>query len=151
MSITALVAGSYDPFTLGHEDIVRKALAMYSKVHVVVADNPDKRYFIGDGAKRAELVTAVLDSVLSPEERARVTVVVLGMHMLAHYALSVGATVNVRGLRNSMDFQYEYNMQAVNNDIAPELITVYVATSADKAHISSSMVRGLVGLSLIHI
>ena len=145
MNVIALVAGSYDPFTRGHEDLVRKALAMYSLVHVVVADNPDKRYFIGDGAKRAVVVTSVLDNVLTPEERARVTVVVLGMHMLADYAVSVGATVNLRGLRNSMDFQYEYNMQAVNTDIAPSLMTVYVATSADKAHISSSMVRGLVG------
>jgi pantetheine-phosphate adenylyltransferase len=112
----------------------------------VVADNPDKHYFIGDGEERAELVRQVLSSALTLDQYKRVKVVVLGKRFLGDYAVEVGATVNLRGLRNSMDFQYEYNMQAVNTDIAPSLTTVYVATDADKAHISSSLVRGFVGI-----
>lgn len=144
MKIIALVPGSYDPFTNGHEELVRKACAMYDQVHVVIANNPDKKYFLGDGVLRAAVVKGVLADVLPAEQFKRVTVVVLSKRLLGDYATEVGATVNLRGLRNSMDFQYEYNMQAVNNEISPSLTTVYVATNADKAHISSSMVRGLI-------
>jgi pantetheine-phosphate adenylyltransferase len=141
-----LVAGSYDPFTNGHSNMVKQALRMFDKVDIVVANNPAKRYYIESVGDRIACVRQTLMDELSQTDLARTQVLALGNDLLVNHAKEVGATHLVRGLRNGMDFQYEYSMQDINNQIAPEIDTVYVSCPPALASVSSSMVRSLVGL-----
>lgn len=141
-----IVAGSYDPFTNGHTNMVKQALRLFDKVDIVVANNPAKKYYIDQVGDRISCIRMTLMDELSAEDLARTHVLALGNDLLVNYAKDVGATHMVRGLRNGMDFQYEYSMQDINSQIAPEIDTVYVSCPPALASVSSSMVRGLVGL-----
>jgi pantetheine-phosphate adenylyltransferase len=141
-----LVAGSYDPFTNGHTNMVKQALRLFEKVDIVVANNPAKKYYINQIGDRIACIRMTLMDELSPVDLMRTKVVALGNDLLVNYAQDVGATHMVRGLRNGMDFQYEYSMQDINSQIAPEIDTVYVSCPPSLVSVSSSMVRGLIGL-----
>jgi pantetheine-phosphate adenylyltransferase len=138
-----LVAGSYDPFTNGHAIMVKQALKLFERVDVIVAANPAKKYYLGTG-ERVSLVQRVLVDEI-PNDYSRVQVVALGADFLVNHAADVGATHIVRGLRNGMDFEYEHNMQVINQDINPDIATVYVSCPPDLQRVSSSMVKGLIG------
>lgn len=141
-----IVAGSYDPFTNGHANMVKQALRLFDKVDIVVANNPSKRYYIENVGDRIGCIRETLMDELSPEDLMRTQVIALGNDLLVNHATDVGATHLVRGLRNGMDFQYEYNLQDINSQIAPEINTVYVSCPPSLVSVSSSMVRSLVGL-----
>ena len=135
MAKIALFAGSFDPFTRGHEAVVEVALQLFDEVVVGVGENVSKR------------------SLLSVEQRCRLIadrykddgrVRVASYNTLTgDFARKVGATVLVRGVRNTVDFEMERTMEATNRDLFPELTTVLLITPAEYHHISSSMVREL--------
>ncbi len=134
---SAIFAGSFDPFTMGHLDIVKRAAALFETVHVGVLVNPDKRPLFTPDERRNMIEAAVCGARIE-----NVKVHVFG-GLLVDFAKAVGADVNIRGLRNGVDFDYEYSMEFYNRRLSPGLETVYLA--ADSAHIflSSSAVRTL--------
>lgn len=138
-----LVAGSYDPFTHGHATVVKQALKLFDRVDVIVAANPAKKYHLAVGERVSLIQRVLVDEI--PDEYSRVQVIALGNDFLVNHAADVGATHIVRGLRNGMDFDYEHNMQVINNDINPAIDTVYVSCPPDLQRVSSSMVKGLIG------
>ena len=135
MGKTAIYPGSFDPFTNGHLDIVRKAAEIFDKVFVVIGVNAEKRRsFPAD--RIAEAITETLD-----QQGIDNCEVVIWEGLVAEYARMMGADYMIRGLRNNMDYNYEENVASVNKLINPELEYVYFRSN--NVAVSSSMVKEL--------
>lgn len=133
LSRLALYPGSFDPFTLGHQDVLERAVRVFDRVEVTVAINSGKNtlFTIEERCALIEASVAHLDRV----EVARFE------GLLVDYARDRGATALVRGLRQVSDFDYEFRMAYANRRLYPELETVFFMTSEDHFMISSSIVR----------
>lgn len=131
----ALYAGSFDPFTCGHLDIVRKASKLFDEVYVLIGVNAQKkRHFNTEAMKTAIEKTLFAEGITN----GRVCVY---EGLVAEFSRANGIGFMVRGLRNNMDYNYEENIAEVNKLMNPESETVYFR--ADNSGISSSMVREL--------
>ncbi|SMD38798.1 Phosphopantetheine adenylyltransferase [Reichenbachiella faecimaris] len=129
----ALFPGSFDPFTKGHQDIVRRALKLFDEVVVAIGYNSAKsRYF------EVEYMVERIKSAFSPEES--VSVIVYN-ELTADLAKKTDALFLIRGLRNTTDFEYENSISQVNRYLNDKLETVFLITSPDYAHISSTIIR----------
>ena len=131
----ALYAGSFDPFTNGHLDIVRKSAALFDEVIVLIGVNVAKRRAF-DADAMAEAIRACLDA----DHIANVRVVTHG-GLVADYCAAHGVGWYVRGLRNAADYAYEENAAQVNRLLNPSLETIYLR--GDEPAVSSSVVREL--------
>jgi len=131
----AIYPGSFDPITLGHEDIARRALRVADKLVVAVAHNAthDKRGLFGV----QERVRLIAD-VLGDEERIEVRSF---EGLLVDFAKSIGAGLVVRGLRAVSDFEYELQMAQMNQELWPDIETIFLVPEAKYSFISSSLVR----------
>lgn len=135
MAKVALFAGSFDPFTRGHAAVVKEALRLFDEVVVAVGDNVSKRSLLSVD-QRCRLI----EDVYKGNNRVKVASY---STLTGDFARKVGATVLVRGVRNTVDFEFERAMEATNRELFPELTTVLLVTPAEVVHISSSMVREL--------
>ena len=134
---TAICSGSFDPITLGHLDIIRRAAACFDRICVCVSPNAEKRNQMFTPEQKLLLVrTAVADL---PNVEAE-----LFPGLLADFAVDHGANVIVRGVRNVTDFDVEYQMALINRGIHPELETLLLPASAEYEHFSSTMVREMI-------
>ncbi len=129
----ALFPGTFDPVTLGHVDLVRRASALFERVTVAVARHPSKHELLSLDA-RLELLREVAREFDNVEVATLDGLVVEGCRKL-------GADVILRGLRTSSDVDYELAMARSNRAMAPEIETVLFASSPEHAHISSTLVR----------
>ena len=130
---TAIYAGSFDPVTRGHEDLMRRSLGFVDQIIVAVAVNVAKQpLFTVD-----ERIGFIRDAV---EGDARVEV--RSFHgLLVDFARECGAQLLIRGLRAVSDFEYEYQMALMNRHLLPDLETVFMVPSLDTTYISASLVR----------
>lgn len=134
---TAICSGSFDPITLGHLDIIRRAAACFDRVWVCVSPNAEKKNQMFTPEQKLLLVqTAVADLDHVEAE--------LWPGLLADYAVARGASVIVRGVRSVADFDVEYQMALINRGIHPELETMLLPASAEYQHFSSSMAREMI-------
>lgn len=131
--LLALYAGSFDPITLGHEDLIKRILTFADRLVVAVANNVNKKPLF-NVEERIGFIREVTDSDSRIEVRAF-------SGLLVDFARDVGARVNVRGLRAVSDFEYEYQMALMNRHLLPSLETVFMTPSLGTTYISSSMVR----------
>lgn len=131
----AVYAGSFDPFTNGHLDILRKASKLFDEVHVLIGANSTK-------TRRYNILYSkeAIENVIKNEELTNCKVIIYE-GLIAQYCKENDIEYYVRGLRNSMDFNYEENISEVNKLINPNLETVYLR--ANNIAISSSMVKEL--------
>ena len=136
MSI-AIYPGSFDPITLGHLDVIRRAAACFEKVIVCVMVNAEKKTPMFTAEERVNLIRASVSGMDNVEVEA------FG-GLLAGYAVSKGANVLVKGVRNATDFDQEYQMAAINRGIFPQLETVLLPSSPAYQHFSSTMVREMI-------
>lgn len=129
----ALFAGSFDPFTNGHLDILKQASEIFDEVIVAVAYNSEKKEFLPVKKRLGLIIKSVsgLENV-SVDSYKGLTV---------EYAKKNGVNILVRGIRNSADFEYEQQIAGVNKTLAPEIVTVYFTPSPENMFISSTMVR----------
>ncbi len=134
--LTALIPGSFDPFTLGHLDLVRRAHALSDRVVVAVAHNPHKSAHIPFDA-RCEAIRETLETE-GLADRASVEALPAGL--LVEGAKKLGATHLIKGLRNAQDLAYEEPMARANMDLGG-LDTLFLLTDPALAHVSSSLVR----------
>lgn len=132
---TALFPGSFDPFTVGHEDIVRRALGLFDRVVVAVGINPAKQ-----GLLSAEQRVRLIERVFADEPRVEVT---RYEGLTVGECERVGARWIVRGVRGGVDFEMERTNATVNKDIAPNVETVMICTRPELEVVSSSVVREL--------
>ena len=128
----AVCPGSFDPITLGHVDVVRRALEMFDEVVVAVAHNPAKRYLFG-ADERVDLARAALADLPG----ARVELV---PGLLARYCADIGAAAIVKGLRGAADFDSEQSMALMNRHLAG-VETVFVMGDPALGHVASSLVK----------
>jgi len=129
----AIYAGSFDPITRGHEDLIMRSLAFVDRLIVAVARNVSKTPLFTSDER-----VALLKAALAAESRVDV-------HsfdgLLVDFARSVDAKLLIRGLRAVSDFEYEYQMALMNRHLAAGLETVFMVPSLDTTYISASMVR----------
>jgi pantetheine-phosphate adenylyltransferase len=130
---TAVYAGSFDPITRGHEDLIRRSLAFVDRIVVAVATNISKQPLF-TLEERVAFVRAAVG------EDPRVDVQQFS-GLLVEFARTVGANLIIRGLRAVADFEYEFQMALMNRHLAPGLETVFMVPSLETTYISSSLVR----------
>jgi pantetheine-phosphate adenylyltransferase len=133
MTRIAVYPGSFDPPTKGHEDLVRRSLALADRVIVAVAINVLKQPLFSVEERLEMLQAAVGDD-------SRVSFEAFD-GLLAEFAKRVGATIIVRGLRAVSDFEYEFQMALMNRQLHPSLETVFLVPAVDLTYLSSSLVR----------
>ena len=133
--LTAVYAGTFDPVTLGHMDIIERAERIYDRVVVATTDNTGKNSWFSLDER-----LAMLREALAPRPGIRVES--FG-GLLVDYAGSVGANVIVRGLRAAGDFEYEFGMAMVNRSMAPQIETVFFVSSAEYMFVTSSLIRSI--------
>lgn len=135
MKRIALFPGSFDPFTRGHASLVEGALRLFDEVVIAVGENVSKR-----GLLPVEARIRLIADLYAANDRVRV---VSYSTLTGDFARECGAVAMIRGVRNTTDFNFERSIEATNRHLFPELVTVLLATPADEAHISSSVVREL--------
>ncbi|MGH6734554.1 MAG: pantetheine-phosphate adenylyltransferase [Methyloceanibacter sp.] len=139
-----LYPGSFDPVTFGHVDIVRRAAHLVDRLVIAVGTHHDKKHPLFSAEERVDLASRVLKPVA--EE------IGLGLDVITYDSLTVaaaratGAAVVIRGLRDAGDFDYEMQMAGMNAALAPEIETVFLASSPDTRHIAASLVRQIAAM-----
>lgn len=133
MPKTALYAGSFDPITNGHADLIKRSLQFVDRLVVGVAVNVSKQPLFSED-ERVALIKAALD------DDPRVEVLAF-RGLVVEFAQKVGAKVILRGLRAVADFEYEYQMALMNRHLAPSLETMFMVPSLEVSYVSSSLVR----------
>ena len=132
---TCLFAGTFDPFTIGHLQIVNKALETFDKVVVAIGENDEKKpYFSLE--ERLKIISAIF------ENQKRVTVTFFKGYLVDFMAKN-GLIYNVRGIRNGKDFEYESRMEEFNSKRYPSLITLYYPVDSKVQEVSSTLVRSV--------
>ena len=129
----AIYAGSFDPITKGHEDLIGRALQFVDRLVVAIATNVHKQPLFSL-EERLEMIRAATAS----EPRVEVR------HfegLLVDFARKVDASLIIRGLRAVSDFEYEFQMALMNRHLSPRLETVFMVPSLETTYISSSLVR----------
>ena len=126
---TAICTGSFDPITLGHTDVIRRAAACFDRVVICVAANTEKRSQMFTGEQKLRL----------PNVEAE-----LWPGLVVDFARRHGATVIVRGARSASDFDAEYAMGIINGKLLPGLDTVIFPAAPEYLHISSTMARDMI-------
>ena len=134
---TAICSGSFDPITLGHLDIIRRAAACFDRVCVCVSPNAEKKNQMFTPEEKLRLVRTAVEDLPNVEAE-------LWPGLLADFAVDHGATAIVRGVRNTSDFDVEYQLALINQDIHPGLETMLLPASAAYQHFSSSMAREMI-------
>ncbi len=131
----ALFPGSFDPFTKGHEDIVRRGLRLFDEIIIGIGRNARKeRYF------PLEQMMGLIEEAFADEPAVRI---ISYDDLTASVARQHGARFLLRGLRNTTDFEYENGISQVNRFVYEEVETIFLITSPSLAPISSSIIRDL--------
>ena len=133
MARIALFPGSFDPITLGHVDIIERALPLFDEIRIAVGTNSSKNYLFS-----LEQRIAWIEQTFANEPKIKV---VTYDGLTVDFAQQEGVNFLLRGLRNPADFEFEKAIAQANREMTPELETIFLLTSARYAYISSSIVR----------
>ncbi len=133
----AIYPGSFDPITLGHMDIIRRAAKCFDKVCVCVMVNCDKKNPMFTPQERLEMIRSAVAELPNVEAE-------LWTGLLANYTVNRDCHILVKGVRNATDFDQEYQMAAINKGVCPGLETVFLPASAAYQHFSSTMAREMI-------
>lgn len=129
----ALFPGSFDPITLGHLDIIERALPLFDEIKIAVGTNSAKNYMFSLD-QRVQWIEQTFDS------ESKISVITYE-GLTVDFAQKQGVNFMLRGLRNPADFEFEKAIAQANREMVPNLETVFLLTSARFAYISSSIVR----------
>ena len=135
MSRSAIYPGSFDPVTLGHLDVIRRASLLFDEVIVAVAYNGQKVPLFNVEERVALIKTALAGIGL---EKVKVTCF---DGLLVDFARQEGSSVIIRGLRAISDFEYEFQMALVNRKLLPSIETVFLTPKEDLMYLSSRIVK----------
>jgi len=136
MNKTAVFPGSFDPFTVGHEALVTRALMLFDKVIIAVGENTEKKNLFTI-ENRMKMISKVFDG----ESRVVVT---RYRGLTVEFCRKNEASYILRGLRTSADFEYERAMGQMNRKMAPEIDTVFLLTSTEHTPVNSTIVRDII-------
>lgn len=135
---TCVFAGTFDPFTQGHEYVVNKCLDIFDKVIIAVGVNVSKQPYF-DLGERIEIIKNTFNGNDKIE-------ICSYSGMLVDFMRDKGVVTTVRGIRNQDDYKYETTMAQYNQDMYPKCITLYIPTPLSLAHVSSSAMRNIISL-----
>ena len=139
MTVSAMYPGTFDPITLGHEDLVRRAARLYDKVIVAIAANTGSKAPMFTFGERVELAKAALEDLPNVEVKGYEGLTV-------DFALEHGLAVIIRGLRAVSDFEYEFQLANMNRHLTEEVETAFLTPTEKYTFISSSLVREVASL-----
>jgi len=143
MARVGFYSGSFDPVTLGHTDVIRRAARLLDKLVIGIGVNPGKAPMFTTGDRIAMLEDEIRP--ISQETKTKIGVVTFA-GLAVDAAAAHGASVIIRGLRDGTDFDYEMQMAGMNGEMAPDIQTVYVAASPAVRHIAANLVRAVVSM-----
>lgn len=132
----AVFAGTFDPITKGHVDIIRRSLGLFDELVIAIGVNTKKQTLFS-----LEDRVSWIQNIFKGETQIRVDHYT---DLTVNYCRKIGAQYIVRGLRNGSDFDYEAHIAQVNKELAPEIETVFTISSPELSHISSTIVRDLI-------
>lgn len=136
MKKIAVFPGSFDPITIGHVDLVNRAIPLFDKVIVAIGTNSQKKYLFS-----LEQRIAWLEEVFKNDDNVEVS------HfegLTANFCKEVGSKYLIRGLRNSSDFDYEKTISQLNFIVGEGIETVFYIAKPEYSHISSTIVREII-------
>ena len=143
MNRTGFFSGSFDPMTNGHLDVIEHAPALCDRLVIGVGSNPNKQSLF-TVEERLDLIREAAAPIL---KKAHCRLEVVSFSGLAiEAARKAGATLILRGLRNSTDFNYEMQMAGMNGAMAPELRTVFLPASSPVRPITATLVRQIAAM-----
>jgi pantetheine-phosphate adenylyltransferase len=143
MARIGFYSGSFDPVTLGHSDVIRRAACLVDKLVIGIGINPGKAAMFSS----AERVAMLEDEVRAIAKASGTKIVIVTFEGLAvDAARAHKASIIVRGLRDGTDFDYEMQMAGMNGEMAPEIQTVYVSASPAVRHIAANLVRAVASM-----
>lgn len=138
MKKIAVYPGTFDPITLGHIDLIQRALRLFDEIIVAIAANPHKKPFFS-----IEERITLAEHVLSQDS----TVIIKGFnHLLVDFMKENHANVIIRGLRAISDFDYEFQLAGMNRQLAPDIESLFLMPSDKYQYVSSSFVREIASL-----
>jgi pantetheine-phosphate adenylyltransferase len=129
----AIYAGSFDPVTFGHLDLIQRSASLFDKVVVAIGRHPTKKPLFSND-ERLDLIREVTKGISNVEVDS-----FDGLSI--HYAKDRGGVAMIRGLRAATDFEYELQIAHANSDIVPEIDTIFLPTRVEKGFVSASLVR----------
>lgn len=132
----AFFPGTFDPFTLGHEEIVRRALTLFDQIVIGIGVNSAKTFMFSE-AQRLDMIRQTFED----EKRVKAETF---SGLSAIHAQKLGACAMLRGIRNAIDLEYEKPIAAINAGLAKEVETIFLVPSGATAHISSTLVREVI-------
>lgn len=135
MKRIAVFPGSFDPITLGHEAVVKRALQLFDQIIVAIGNNSQKKYMF-DLKQREEWILKTFKG----ESKVKVDIY---EGLTVNYCESVGAKFLLRGLRNHQDFEFERSIAQMNRDLNDEIETIFLFTDPEHSAISSTIVRDI--------
>lgn len=143
MARIGFYSGSFDPVTLGHTDVIRRAAHLVDKLVIGIGINPGKAAMFSS----AERVAMLDDEVRAIAKASGTKIAIVTFEGLAvDAARAHKASIIVRGLRDGTDFDYEMQMAGMNGEMAPEIQTVYVSASPAVRHIAANLVRAVANM-----
>ena len=135
--------GTFDPVTLGHTDVIRRAAALLDKLIIGIGINPNKVPMFPD-AERIAMLEGEVRAIARATQTDVSVVTFSGLAVEA--ARKNGASIIIRGVRDGTDFDYEMQMAGMNGEMAPDIQTVYVAASPAVRHIAANLVRAVIAM-----
>ena len=136
MKKIAVFAGSFDPFTLGHEEVIKKTLPLFDKIIIGVGNNINKKYLFSKEKRTNWIKRIYINNKKIKVKKFEDLTVNLCKREKASYIL--------RGLRNSNDLIFEKEIQETNDILNYNIKTIYIISSSKTSHISSSIIRDLI-------
>ena len=135
-TLTAIFPGTFDPITNGHIDLITRASQLFARLIVAIAENPNKKTLFAL-EERVNLASTSVEHLLNVE--------VIGFdNLMADFAQKHAATVIVRGVRTTHDFEYERQLAEMNRALKPDLDTIFLMPSIAMGFISSTIVKDVV-------
>ena len=134
--IRALMPGSFDPITVGHEDIITRAAELFDEVIICAFVNAEKKYMFSEEER--------LDFLLSVAESYNNVSADLSHSLVTAYAKENGCGVIVKGCRSGINFEDEYEQALINREIDPDIQTIILPASPELSFVSSTMVREMI-------
>lgn len=137
--VKGLYAGTFDPITNGHVDLIRRSLKFCDKLIVAVGANPAKKTLFSE-IERVRLINQSLENYFSWSEYQKLSVTSFE-GLLVNYARDTNANLLIRGIRSVSDFEYEINLAGVNKSLYSQIETAFLPTDPTLSVVSSSMVK----------
>ena len=129
----AVFPGSFSPFTLGHQYVINRALPLFDKIIIAVGTNSSKEYYFSEKQR-----IQWMEDIFKDEPKIEIRKY---EGLTVDFCKSINANFILRGLRNSKDFNYEKEIAQVNQTLNQKIETIFIITSSEYTHISSTLVR----------